>query len=277
MNRPQIAQACEALCRSPSARAISALCYHAADHPEDLFAVTAAVKTGPDLQSLLLEQLREPSEAAVEVAAHLLGEVGDEVAYDAIDALHVWDRGVFAEAMKKIRARRARPEGRREEALTLLAAKLTPWSWPAAARGAETQWSLWDLGALLLVNEPRETAWWMVWGDDAPPNARPFAELTLNDGIARIRRGGQTLFEVRLDREARIETLRVPTPEPLGGVLVRVVREDGYRAMQVAEVGVLAVRDAAWAALAAEDRRDVLYLAPGDAREALALMQASLG
>jgi len=277
LSRQQIAQALEALCRTPRERAVSALCYHAADHPEDLFAVTAAVRAGAEMQGLLIEQLREPAEAAVEVAVHLLGEVGDELAYDAIDALHLWDRGVFAEAMKKIRARRARPQERREDALAALAAKLEPWAWPAPARAPEPQWDLWDLGALLVVHEPRESAWWHLWGDDLPPNARPFAQLSLDDGVARIRRGGQTLFEVRLDRDARVETLRVPTPAPLGGVLLRVVREDGYRALEVAEIGVLAARDATWEALAAEDRRDVLYLAPSDSPQALAAMQGLLG
>jgi hypothetical protein len=277
MNRQQIAQAFEALTRNPSKRAISALCYHAGDNPEDLFAVTTAVKVGGDAQRLLIDQLREPSERAVEVAVHLLGEIGDEVAYAAIDALHLWDRGVYAEAMKKIRARRARPEERREDAIQALAAKLAPFAWPAPARASESSFDLWDLEALLVAHEPREdNAWWHLWGDDPPPNARPFAQLSLNQDGARISRAGQTLFEVTLDRETIVETMRVPTPPALDGVLVRVSRDAGYRARKVAEIGVLVAHDAALDAFAKEDRRDVVFLAPGDATSALAWIQAAL-
>jgi hypothetical protein len=276
MNRQQIAEAFEALARKPSKRAISALCYHAANNPEDLFAVTTAVKAGADAESLLIDQLREPSEGAVEAAVYLLGEIGDDVAYAAIDALHLWDRGVYAEAMKKIRARRARPQERREDAIQALAAKLAPFAWPAPARASESSFGLWDLEALLVAHEPRDSAWWHVWGDDAPPNARPFAQLALDQDGARISRAGQTLFEVTLDRETIVETMRVPTPPALEGVLVRVSRDAGYRARKVAEIGVLVAHDAGLDAFPKEDRRDVLFLAPSDATSALAFMQAGL-
>jgi hypothetical protein len=285
MNRLQIAQAFEALCKTPTRRAISALCYHGAHHPEDLFAITAAVKAGGDAQAALIAELGESFEAAVEVAVQLLGEVGDDVAHAAIDKLHVWDRGVYAEAMHKIEARRVRPRHRRADALAQLAAMAPSWTWPPSPSAvAEPRWSLWELEALSLVHEPRDTPWWQLWSSELPPSARPFAQLAIvpgDDGSstprARITRAGQTLFEVPLDRDAVVERVRVTPLEPLGGVLVRITRDAGYRAAAVVEIGCLVARDAAWEALSPEDRRDVLYLAPADAGAALGAIVEALG
>lgn len=287
MRRVEIAQALDALCRAPSARTVSALCYHASEHPEDLFAVATATKAGANMQPWLIECLHEPHEGAVAVAAHLLGEVGDEEAFRAIDALHVWDRGVFAEAMRKIRARTQRPEARRAEAIAALARVLRPWALPSEeTRAIDRRWSLWDVEGLLLLHEPRASheAWWRFWSTDPAPKARPFAQLTLLDEttdaerhepaqiVARVVREGRTLFEVRLDHDAVVETVRVSPPDPLGGVLVRASRDAGYRAAAVVEIGCLVARDAAWEALPIEDRRDVLYLAPEDAPDAIAAL-----
>jgi len=279
MNRLEIAQAFEALCKTASKREISALCYHAAEHPEDLFAITTAVRAGADAEHVLLSCLNEPHEPAVEVAVHLLGEIGSERAYDAIDALHVWDRGVFADAMKKIRARQRRPEHLRGEAIAVLASLVSPWTWPlreSEPRPPNPRFSLWDLDAMLLTHEPREHSWWRLWGDELPPNARAFARLSIADGVATIERAGQTLFEVRLGPETSVEALRVDPAAPLGAVLLRMTRDTGYRAAAVVEIGVLVARDETWTALPREDRRDVLYLSPDDAPIVLAMLSTAL-
>ena len=269
MSRYQIARAMEKLLREPKVATINTLCHYLIDHPEDQVAAAAALKASSyDAVQDLIDTLGDFAPGAMEAAVFLLGELGDILGYKPIDDLHLWDRGIFAEALAKIELHNARSDDREQARLGL--SDTCP-SWrlpePQAPEKDTLAWPLWDVEALVDRFEQDDQPWWAFWREGV--DIKPWATLELKKGEeVAVKKGGRQLFRVLARTMPSLQTVRVECSEPLAGVLVRLVASD-YRSAEVLEVGTLVQRGASWSALDEERRRDVLYLSPADAAEAL--------